>query len=179
MTTPIYLCDSALAEQTKIQGEESVYGHQLLAIKNRTIVWPNRFHESCISPKSILSLKVHLKSEKLILVDRVFPLEETIKISNHSNRSGMSFLRGKTPYKEFPTFPDVSNVYEFNGGETVVTVGPARFGEKKKNENELVSESLAPIAVVWHYIGVKLQAFGCIPKILNLSQLIKDIDRLA
>ncbi len=175
---PIYLCSRALAEQVKIQGRDTVFGHEYNTTDGITILWPDSFHESCISPESFLLLKEFLKTEEIFVVDRVSSINRAIKISDHTNRSGKSFLRAKTPYKELPTFPDVSNIYVSNAGETVTTVGPGRFGEERKNKHKLISEALAPITVVWHYVGMKLIAFGCPQTLSSVSRLIREIERI-
>ena len=76
--------------------------------------------------------------------------------------SGLNFLSGKTPFKNFPMFPDVSKIYQpIKGlnGVIVHTVGPKRFRESGKNK-EIISESVALIAPIWYYIGVRVSAKG-------------------
>ena len=78
------------------------------------------------------------------------------------NRSGINFLKGNTPQKGLPTFPDMSCVYnQIAKLKKVVvhTVGPTLF--ESKNPNSLViSESVGIVAPIWHYVQVKVFAKG-------------------
>ena len=100
------------------------------------------------------------------------------KINEHINRSGISFLIAETPLKDRPTFPDMSKVYGEKSGETVITVGPDRFVENDKQKTKITSEALAPIASLWHYVGVSLQAYGCGNNIATPLKLIEGINAL-
>ena len=83
-------------------------------------------------------------------------------IKDHINRSGFNFLSVKTPFKNFPMFPDVSKIYqqiEGLNGVIVHSVGPKRFRESGENK-EIISESVALVAPIWYYIGVRVSAKG-------------------
>ena len=116
--------------------------------------------------------------ETLIIIDRIINREGTIKIKGHINRSGTSFLRAETPHKERPTFPDMSKIYKNKFGKTVITIGPERFVENNKQKTKTISEALAPIAALWSYVGVSLQAYGCGKNITSPLKLIEGISKL-
>jgi hypothetical protein len=79
---------------------------------------------------------------------------------DHINKSGFNFLFNKTPYKTFPTFPDMSRIYNpLNNLEQVVvqTLGIKSFSKKTKTEG-VFSEMIGLVSPVWHYVNV--QVFG-------------------
>ena len=55
------------------------------------------------------------------MYDRIRGIEQDVLITDHVNRSGLFFLRGKTPHEGFPMFPDMSNVYEKNNNFWIYT----------------------------------------------------------
>ena len=72
----------------------------------------------------------------------------------------MNFLIGNTPFKNLPTFPDITSIYnKIKGYDQVVvhTVGPRRF-KTFSEKNTLVSEIVGLVAPVWYYIGTKIFA---------------------
>mgnify|MGYP004387005185 CR=1 FL=1 len=98
------------------------------------------------------------------MFDRISGLNKNILITDHINRSGVSFLRGETPYNKRPMFPDLSKIYICDKKPRVVvqTLGPKRF---KKPPNELgvvFSESAAITATVWRYVGVGVKCYGVV-----------------
>jgi hypothetical protein len=177
MNLAVYLCGEELAQQLNIESQKVLFGHNLYSKKGKTFVWPERFDESCLSPAVFLDLKNELKTQKIFIADRVFALDCSIIISNHINRSGKNFLRNKTPYGKRPTFFDASNVYSNKKGEKVTTVGPQRFKNKDTNEKRIISEKIAPISVLWHYIGIKITAIGLSDKTKNVTQLMKETEK--
>ena len=72
----------------------------------------------------------------------------------------------------------MSKIYKNKSGETVITVGPERFVENNKQKTKTISEALAPIAALWSYVGVSLQAYGCGNNITNPLKLIEGINAL-
>ena len=69
----------------------------------------------------------------------------------------------------------MSKIYGKRPGETVITVGPERFVENNNQKTKTKSEALAPIASLWHYLGVSLEAYGCGNNITNPLKLIEGI----
>ena len=175
MKTAVYLCSKAIAEQFNISGKDSVSGHEIAKKEQENFLWSKDFSNQNISPDTFLALKNFFKMDKIILIDRVKSSGEIMRISDHNNRSGENFLRGKTPHEDRPTFPDASNIYNEKRGRKVVTVGPKRFERENRKNLAVVSEAIAPIAVLWHYVGVKPLGIGCPGNILLLSQLMKRI----
>ena len=177
MSLSIYLCGEELAKQLRIESQRLMFGHNFYSKEGKTFVWPKKFNEECLSPAIFLNLKNELKTQKIFIVDRIFGTGCSIIISNHINRSGESFLRNKTPYGRRPTFFDVSNIYSNKKGEKVTTVGPQRFKNKNTNKKSIISEKIAPISVLWHYIGIKTTAIGLSNKTKNATQLINEIEK--
>ena len=97
------------------------------------------------------------------MFDRVVGIKKNILITDHINRSGTSFIRGKTPNKKFPMFPDMSNVYtqdKKNKRHTVKTLGPKNYKKTPEEDGVVFSESAAILATLWRYIGVEVVCFG-------------------
>ena len=131
-----------------------------------------------MSTETFLVYKKKQKIKTLIIIDRIKNREGIIKIKGHINRSGTSFLVAETPHKQRPTFPDLSKIYRNKTGKTVITVGPERFAGHNKEETKITSEALAPVAALWHYVGVSLKVYGCGNKITNPLKLIEGISGL-
>ena len=101
------------------------------------------------------------------MYDRIRGIEQDVLITDHVNRSGLFFLRGKTPNEGFPMFPDMSNVYEKKSKlkkTTVQTLGPKRFKTTERQEGVVFSECCAITATLWHYVGVSVKCFGVLEK---------------
>ena len=147
----------------KIKFNENIFGHNIKRGPKRTVVSPTRFSKKNISPRTLHQLKKDLNINQINMLDRISGLTKNILIADHINRSGISFLRGETPYNKGPMFPDLSKVYLNNKkkqGIVVQTLGPKNF-KKPPNEPGIVfSESAAILATMWHYIGVEVVCFG-------------------
>ena len=146
----------------KIHFKEKTFGHHIKRGSRRTVVNPICFNKKSISLKNLDQLKKTLNIGRVYMFDRISGLNKNILITDHINRSGVSFLRGETPYNKRPMFPDLSKIYICDKKPRVVvqTLGPKRF---KKPPNELgvvFSESAAILATLWHYIGVEVVCFG-------------------
>ena len=171
----IYFCSEALAKQINVASESSSFGHKKHTLENGVILWPEHFHKTSLSPQAFLAHKKKQKIKTLIIIDRIKKHEGIIKIKGHINRSGTSFLIAENPHKQRPTFPDLSKIYRNKKGKTVITVGPERFAGHNKEETKTISETLAPVAALWHYVGVSLQAYGCGNNITSPLKLIEGI----
>ena len=99
------------------------------------------------------------------MFDRVVGIKKNILITDHINRSGTSFIRGKTPHKKLPMFPDMSNVYiqdKKNKRQTVQTLGPKNYKKTPEEAGVVFSESAAITATVWRYVGVSVRCYGVV-----------------
>ena len=101
------------------------------------------------------------------MYDRIKGIEQDVLITDHINRSGLFFLRGKTPHEGFPMFPDMSNVYEKKSKlkkTTVQTLGPKRFKTTERQEGVVFSEWYVITAAIWHYVDVSVKCFRVLEK---------------
>ena len=97
------------------------------------------------------------------MYDRTLGIKEKSLIIDHVNRSGVFFLKGNTPFKQRPMFPDMSHIYEKDlslSSIVVQTLGYDRFKKVKSKEKVFFSEAAAIIATVWHYVGVGVRGFA-------------------
>ena len=102
----------------------------------------------------------HLLNPLLMITWSGQNLDKETCIINHINRSGTNFLIGNTPFKNLPTFPDITSIYnKIKGYDQVVvhTVGSRRF-KTFSEKNTLVSEIVGLVAPVWYYVGTKIFA---------------------
>ena len=166
----VYFCSEEIARQLKTPGTKSSKSHYICINKNQTIYWPKRVTEKHISPNTFLELKNKHKIKELIIIDRVKTINKKTFISAHINRTGESFLIGNTPHENKPTFPDVSLVYSNKNGNTVVSYGK-RYNEiNHKDKKHTISEWIAPISIVWNYVGVKIVGIG-VSKLLDKMEI--------
>ena len=176
MIPSIYLCGKEVATQLNLTSQKVHLGHGQNIKYGIKFFWPEKFHKTCVSPKTFISLKKEIKTKEILIIDRVFVSNKFIIISDHINRSGKNFLRKNTPHKDGPTFPDITQIYSNNNKETVTTVGPDKFEKHLFFGTNRVSEKIAPISIVWIYVGMKIQAIGLGDKINNVPQLIKELE---
>ena len=111
--------------------------------------------------------------KKINIFDRVIGAKKDIVITDHVNCSGFSFLIGKTPYKTKPMFPDISTLYLKENNEpkkTTYTIGPQNYLNAPKAKGIIFSESIAPVSIVWHYVGLRVRGYG-VSDIKNSSLL--------
>ena len=142
--------------------KEKMFGHHIKRGSKRTVVNPTCFNKKNISLKNLDQLKKKLNIERIYMFDRISGLNKNILITDHINRSGISFLRGETPYNKRPMFPDISKIYmcDKKRGGVVQTLGPKRFKKPPNEPGVVFSESAAIFAILWHYIGVEVVCFG-------------------
>ena len=163
----IYLCSEEIANQLKISKTGSNQTHRFSIAKRTAVYWPKGHSPRHINPKSLTLLKDKYKIKELVVVDRTNTTKEKINIKDHINRTGTSFLIGATPYKEKPTFPDATEIYKKKTGEVLVCYGE-KYKKQKKNQRKTAGEWLAPIALVWNYIGINISAVGVSQKTRKL-----------
>ena len=126
----VYLCSNE--EKQFLEETETLQfaGHNIANCGKKKIIWPKKLDSNHISPENFLVLKERINIEDILIVDRLKGLKKTAPIVGHINRSGISFLRGKTPIKNAQQFPDMSYIYSKIEGvesKTVQTLGPERF----------------------------------------------------
>jgi|TARA_B100001971_G_C18184462_1_gene534760 hypothetical protein len=150
----IYGLDQACDQKTET--------HFISKENNVLFLWSAEFSAGAISPRSFNHLKDKFFISEITIFDRIKGINENVSIKDHINRSGLNFLSSKTPFKNRPMFPDMSKIYHpIKGLRTVIvhTVGPEKF-QKTTINNVIISEAVALIAPVWHYIGVRVSAKG-------------------
>jgi hypothetical protein len=97
------------------------------------------------------------------MYDRTIGIKEKSTIIDHVNRSGVFYLKGNTPHKQRPMFPDMSYIYEKDPplkNIIVQTLGYSRFKKVILEERVFFSEAAAIIATIWHYVGVSVRGFA-------------------
>ena len=147
----------------KIDFKEKTFGHHIKRGSKTTVINPIRFSKKNISLNNLDQLKKDLNIEQICIFDRISGLNKNTLITDHINRSGISFLRGETPYKKGPMFPDLSKVYTCDKkkqGVIVQTLGPKRFKKLPSEKGVVFSESAAIFTTLWNYIGVSVICFG-------------------
>ena len=159
----IYLCSN---DKKRFPGESKTIqlaGHNIASLGKKKIIWPKKLNPNQISPKNFMILKERINIQDVLIVDRLKGLKKTASIVGHINRSGISFLRGKTPIKKAQQFPDMSYIYSKTEGvesKTVQTLGPERFLKPPQHERHIWSEAVGLVSVVAHYIGLNVFAVG-------------------
>tara|TARA_Y100001970_G_scaffold287823_1_gene413450 strand:- start:741 stop:1286 length:546 start_codon:yes stop_codon:yes gene_type:complete len=144
--------------------KKELFGHKIYKEPNLLFLTPIQIEKKSLCPQNIIGLKEKYKLKTIVMFDRIVGVEKNLLVSDHINRSGVSFIVGETPYKNLPMFSDMSGVYITKSNErgcTVHTLGPQRFKNPPQNEKEVVfSETAAIIATLWHYVGVNIRCFG-------------------
>ena len=136
----------------------------LIYEKNKSVSFcPKSFSGKSINPRAFFKLKEVYDIKTINVFDRVSGVSKDIVITDHINCSGLSFLIGKTPYKTKPMFPDMSTIYvkekkELNNA--TYTVGPQNYLNTPKAKGFIFSESIAPVSIVWHYVGIRVRGYG-------------------
>jgi hypothetical protein len=161
---PVYLCAGpeawGLKDYSLMPGTPE---HRIANCKGRILVWPKQLDEKSINPGEMAELKTELKSERILIADRMKGNSGLVFIRDHVNRSGLSYLRGNTPFGNQPMFPDVSRIYLMpsNVPSVVIhTLGPVRFAEISQTEKTIWSEAAGIVAPVLFYVGLLVYAVG-------------------
>jgi len=153
------------------------FGHLTFCVDESVFMTPTKFTKKHISPEHLLGLKEKHKIENIIMFDRVVGIKKNILITDHINRSGISYLRGKTPHKKLSMFPDMSSVYikkTKNKRQTVQTLGPKNFKAPPNEAGVVFSEASAITATLWHYVGVGVRCYGIVDS-NNPNNLLKPL----
>ena len=139
------------------------HSHLIYEKKRSVSFCPKSFSGKSINPGAFFKLKEVYDIKTINVFDRVRGVSKDIVITDHINCSGLSFLIGKTPYKTKPMFPDISTIYvkekkEINNA--TYTVGPQNYLNTPKAKGLIFSESIAPVSIVWHYVGIRVRGYG-------------------
>lgn len=114
-----------------------------------------------LDPGNFLKMGERWGVRRLWLVDRIRGRSPLVHIVDHRNFSGVNPLRGRTPLKNRPRFPDVSRLYSREEiglpRKVVTTVGTARFGTANIPNG---SELAALVALCAGYVGMDVVAIG-------------------
>jgi len=159
----LYLAREPQLWGMKIKPEKELNNHFTGLWREYKILWPKQLETDIISPEIFTKLKIKLGLKRLLLLDRIKNSTEPTYIKDHINISGINYLRERTPHKDLPTFPDMSNIYEIPQGESgaaLKCVGGRRFSENFSETNSIIGEWSGLISTVWNYVGVKITAVG-------------------
>jgi hypothetical protein len=152
----------SLKKPAKYKDKIKTFNHSIFILENTTFLVPKKVDSKHVNPESFLGLKNQFKIKKILIEDRVKGCKKNCCIMDHINKSGFNFLFNKTPFKTFPTFPDMSRIYNpLNNLEQVVvqTIGIKSFSKKIKKEG-FFSEIIGLVSPVWHYVDVKVFGKG-------------------
>ena len=136
--------------------KKEMHGHLIFFKGKKTYIIPSQFTKKIITPSTFYYLKKEFKIDSITIIDKIIGSKKEVCIINHINKSGYNFLHNSTPFKDYPTFPDISfiyNIIEKLDPVVVHTVGPKRF-EKNSTKGVLLSEMIGLIAPVWSYVEV-------------------------
>ena len=159
----IYLCSN---DERRFPGESKTIqlaGHNIASFGKKKIIWPKKLNSTHISPEKFLVLKKRININDVLIVDRLKGIKKIVSVVGHINRSGTSFLRGKTPIKNAQQFPDMSNVYtKIDEIPPVVvhTLATKDFLKPPRNKNYIWSEAIGLVSSVAHYVGMNVFAVG-------------------
>lgn len=160
----VYLSGTDIAKQLSFFSKSYRGSHQIITADDTQILIPQKTDSETINPQNISQLKKEFNISQITIIDRVKSTESAVVASGQINRSGTSFLRGKTPYKNQETFPDVSGALMGTPRKKQITIGGKRFNDIEKNNSIDYFEWMAPISTVWHYMNVKIIGAGIGPR---------------
>jgi len=176
MSVFIYFCSKQVFNQFTTNKEQAnISGHGKTTDKNLTAFYPLENTEKIINPKNLYQLKNKFGFTSLIMVDHIQDKKGIVHVSDHINRTGKSFLRGKTPFKDFPTFPDISNIYIKKNGKTLMSLGEKNILNINTQENVILSSWIAPISSVWSYVNVRIVGIGVGEEVRSIESLTSFI----
>jgi hypothetical protein len=140
--------------------------HSIGEINNWVVIYPEELDQKYVNPESVALLHAQFDSDDILLIDRLKGATEKVTVVDHVNRSGFTFLRGETPFRDKPMFPDISRIYSSFGAlkQVVVhTIGAERFNSPPSEDNVIWSETAGQISPLFNYIGFKVFAIGHLP----------------
>ena len=173
MSNYLYFCSQEILNRFNIRKKHSkLFGHKIIEQDNCFILCPEKNTKEIINPENYHCLKNKFNLTTLIVIDRIYREEGIVNVSDHINRTGESFLRGKTPFKNFPTFPDISNIYSKEKGKTLMSLGENNTLIFNTQENVILSSWIAAISPVWDYINVQITGIGVGEEISSINNII-------
>ena len=101
--------------------QNTKFSHIICEKKKSVLFCPKNFSGKSINPSAFFKLKELYDIKKINIFDRVIGTNKDIIIKDHVNCSGLSFLIGKTPYKNKPMFPDMSTIYVRDNNEPKIS----------------------------------------------------------
>ena len=112
MKTCFYFCSYKIFQKLKIDGQPlSFYNHKGIKKENSIYLFPEKNSPKTINPENFFNIKKEIQLSDIMVIDRIYSKDDVVYVDDHINRTGLSYLRGKTPFKNLPTFPDISNIY--------------------------------------------------------------------
>ena len=174
MNSYIYFCSHKIFKQFNIEGEAlAVHSHIIIKKESLFYIYPKDITSHTINPENFYNIKNELNFMSLVIVDHIDSKLNIVSVSDHINRTGKSFLRGKTPFRDLPTFPDISNIYIKNNGKTLMSVGEKNTLSINRPENVILSSWIAAISPVWYYVGVKIAGLGVSKNLSSVNEITK------
>ena len=169
----IYLTSPDIFDGYHFSSSQNIFNHFQYKTKNYHIFCPQKISEKHINPKNFHDIAIKHSITKINIIDILKSKNDIISISDHINRTGYNFLRSKTPYESFETFPDMTSIYSASDEKVVISVGSSLINEKTNSEFE--TAWIGAIAPVWKYVGVKISGFACTKEIKfnSIYQYIK------
>jgi len=168
----IYFCSKKVFKQFDLGLKHpSLYDHFIVTKDKFSYIYPKDHSPNIINPQNFFKIKQELGFNRLIVIDKIHSKKDVVRVADHINRTGKSFLRGKTPFKDFPTFPDISNMYNKVNGETLMSVGEKNTLNINTKENVILSSWIAAISPVWNYINVKIIGIGIGEEISSIKAI--------
>ena len=113
MKTCFYCCSYKIFQQLNIDGELlNLYNHKGIKKESSIYLYPKERSSTSINPENFFNIKKEIQLSDIMVIDRIYSKDDVVYVDDHINRTGLSYLRGKTPFKNLPTFPDISNIYK-------------------------------------------------------------------
>ena len=172
MKTCFYCCSYKIFQQLNIDGQAlNFYNHKGIKKENSVYLYPEENSPQTINPENLFMLKKEIQITDLVVVDRIYSNVDIVSVVDHINRTGINYLRGKTPFKNLPTFPDISNIYNTENGKTLMSVGDENYFNINLEKNVILSSWIAAISPVWHYVGVKITGLGVSKNLKSVKKI--------
>ena len=174
MKTCFYFCSYRIFQPLNIDGKPLYfYNHKGIKKENSIYLFPEENSPKTINPENFFNIKKEVQLTDLVVIDRIYSKADLINVDDHINRTGLSYLRGKTPYKNLPTFPDISNIYKKKNGKILMSVGNKNSFNINLEKNVILSSWIAAISPVWHYVGVKGTGLGISKNLKHVKKITK------
>ena len=177
MKTCFYFCSYKIFQKLKIGGQPlSFYNHKGIKKENSIYLFPEENSPKTINPENFFNIKKEVQLTDLVVIDRIYSKADLINVDDHINRTGLSYLKGKTPYKNLPTFPDISNIYNKKNGKTLMSIGDKNSFNINLEKNVILSSWIAAISPVWHYVGVNVIGLGISKNLKHVKRITESLE---